>query len=102
MRGSPTDAGNSAFRLYRASQNYGDKALPHPGSLADRVRSNPVPFYPKGRRDASQMYRIERGWVDTAGRCRTWFLLDENGAKVAEITTKRDALKLVRLLDGKE
>ena len=47
------------------------------------------------------MYTILPGWIDTAKRTRTWFLLDENGQKVAEVTTKRAALHLAELLNRK-
>ncbi len=42
--------------------------------------------------------KIVRGWIDTAGRCRTWKLLDANGETIAEITTLRGAKTLLRLL----
>lgn len=32
--------------------------------------------------------KIVRGWIDTAGRCRTWRLLDANGETIAEVTLK--------------
>ena len=44
------------------------------------------------------MYSIARGWIDTAGKTRTWFLLDPSGKRVAEVTTKRAAECLVALL----
>ena len=48
----------------------------------------------------SSMYQVERGWIDTAGRCRTWRILDGNESHIAEVTTKRDALRLLSLLAG--
>ena len=44
------------------------------------------------------MYSIKRGWIDCAGKCRTWYLLDPDGKPIAEVTKKRDALKLIALL----
>lgn len=44
-------------------------------------------------------YSTVPDWIDTAGRTRTWSLLDPNGAKVAEIATRRDAEKLADLLN---
>jgi hypothetical protein len=44
------------------------------------------------------MYTLERGWIDTAGKTRTWKILAPDGQKVAEVTTKRDALRLIALL----
>lgn len=45
-------------------------------------------------------YHTLPAWIDGAGRTRTWALLDPAGAKVAEITTKRDAERLVDFLNG--
>ena len=44
------------------------------------------------------MYSIIRGWVDCAGRCRTWVLVDEGGERIAEVTRRRDASLLIALL----
>lgn len=44
------------------------------------------------------MFTFTIGWVDCAGRTRTWFLLDPNGKKVAEICTKRDVKRLIAML----
>jgi hypothetical protein len=66
------------------------------------LRVSSAPILPYGERERKRMYTIERGWVDTADRRRTWQIIGPDGAKVAEITTKRDALKLVDLLNGKE
>ena len=44
------------------------------------------------------MYTIKRGWIDCAGKCRTWFLLDADGRRLAEVTTKRGAMALLALL----
>lgn len=41
---------------------------------------------------------IVQGWIDTAGKCRTWRLLDEQGHTIAEITTLRGAKRLLQLL----
>jgi hypothetical protein len=45
--------------------------------------------------------KIEPGWVDTAGRTRTWRLLEATGEVIAEVTRKRDALRLLARLEGK-
>ena len=42
--------------------------------------------------------KIVRGWIDTAGRCRTWRLLDANGEAIAEITTLKGARELFAAL----
>ncbi len=44
------------------------------------------------------MYTIKPGWIDCAGKCRTWILLDADGKRIAAVTTKRAALLLVALL----
>lgn len=42
--------------------------------------------------------KIVRGWIDTAGRCRTWRILDTQGNLIAEITTLKGAKTLLALL----
>lgn len=42
--------------------------------------------------------KIVRGWIDTAGRCRTWRLLDANGETIAEVTTLKGAREILRRL----
>lgn len=42
--------------------------------------------------------KIVRGWIDTAGRCRTWRLLGANGETIAEVTTLKGARNLLRLI----
>ena len=44
-------------------------------------------------------FHVTPGWIDTADRTRTWNLMDRNGGKLAEITTKRDAEKLANILN---
>lgn len=44
-------------------------------------------------------FSIDLGWIDTAGRTRTWVLLNPHGTQMAEICTKRDALKLAAILN---
>ena len=44
------------------------------------------------------MYSIKPGWIDCAGKCRTWRLLDAEGKQIAEVTTKRGAMALLALL----
>jgi hypothetical protein len=53
--------------------------------------------FPEGERGA---YTVEPGWVDTAGRTRTWVMRAPFGARMAEIVTKRDAEKMAALLNG--
>lgn len=48
----------------------------------------------------STIFQVQRGWVDCAGKCRTWKVADGNGLHVAEVTRKRDALNLIVLLSG--
>ena len=48
------------------------------------------------------MYSIERGWIDCAGRCRTWKLISPDGETIGEVTTKRAAMRLVELLSKAE
>lgn len=48
------------------------------------------------------MVKVEPAWIDTYGRTRTWKLLDSNGSKIAEITTKRDAQQLANRLNAQE
>ena len=43
-------------------------------------------------------YQFEKGWIDCAGRTRTWFVLDSDGRRVAVVTTKRAATRLVEML----
>ncbi len=42
--------------------------------------------------------KIVRGWIDTAGRCRTWKLIDGNGETIAEMTTLKGAREILRRL----
>ena len=48
------------------------------------------------------MYQITPGWIDTYKRTRTWNLLDPQGAKVAEVTTKTAAQRLADTLNSKD
>ncbi len=48
------------------------------------------------------MYTLERGWIDTADRCRTWKILGPDGKPVAEVTTKRGGERLLALLNGEK
>ncbi len=48
------------------------------------------------------MITTERGWIDTAGKTRTWALLDTNGRKIAEITTKQAAQDIADRLNKQE
>ncbi len=41
---------------------------------------------------------VERGWIDTAGKTRTWKLRWRNGEKIAEVTTLTGAETLLTLL----
>lgn len=64
------------------------------------------PAAPKQSRPASvdavaptaPAYTTAPAWIDAAGRTRTWSLLDPSGAKLADVTTRRDAEKLAALL----
>jgi hypothetical protein len=47
---------------------------------------------------AGDRFLIERGWIDTAGKTRTWNLKWTNGEKIAEVTTFTGALTLLSLL----
>ncbi|GEM_PF-6239668 len=47
---------------------------------------------------SNEQYIIERGWVDTAGKTRTWRLKRHNGEKIAEVTTLTEAETLLTLL----
>jgi len=47
------------------------------------------------------MYKITTGWIDTYNRTRTWNLLDPQGMKVAEVTTKTAAQQLADTLNEK-
>lgn len=44
------------------------------------------------------MYTVVPGWIDTAGRTRTWYILDPAGKRFAEITRKGVAGKLAAIL----
>ncbi len=37
------------------------------------------------------MYTVKRGWIDCAGKCRTWIIVDDNDQRRAELTRKREA-----------
>lgn len=43
-------------------------------------------------------FTLVKGWVDTAGRTRTWRLVDTKGKIRAEMTCKRDAAVVVESL----
>jgi hypothetical protein len=47
---------------------------------------------------AGDCFLIERGWIDTAGKTRTWNLKWTNGEKIAEVTTYTGAMTLLSLL----
>jgi hypothetical protein len=53
-----------------------------------------LPFPETVAEPAPEGYHVRRGWISTAGRTRTWNLLDPSGQKVAEIVAKRDAQKI--------
>ncbi len=42
--------------------------------------------------------KIIRGWIDCAGKCRSWKLIDETGETIAEITTLKGAREILRRL----
>jgi hypothetical protein len=44
-------------------------------------------------------YNITTGWIDAAGKQRTWRLNEPTGTKLAEITTKSGAQKIADLLN---
>jgi hypothetical protein len=44
-------------------------------------------------------YSVKTGWIDTAGKTRTWVLCEPSGGHLAEIIIKRDATKLADLLN---
>ena len=46
------------------------------------------------------MIEISKGWTDTAGRTRTWALIDSKAGKLAEVTTKRGAQELKARLEA--
>lgn len=48
----------------------------------------------------STIFEIQRGWIDCAGKCRTWKVKDGNGSHIAEVTRLRDAQYLILLLAG--
>lgn len=47
------------------------------------------------------MYTVVPGWIDTSGKTRTWRLLDPQGCKVADITTRCAAQRLADTLNQK-
>jgi hypothetical protein len=47
-------------------------------------------------------YTIKTGWVDTAGKTRTWILCEPSGVELAAITTRSGAKKLADLLNRAE
>lgn len=58
------------------------------------------------RREAALLWErpfaVAPGWVDCAGRTRTWFLVTANGDRLAEVTTKRDAMRLQKMLSERK
>ena len=48
---------------------------------------------------SEQRFTLVPGWIDTAGRTRTWRLVDAKGKLRAEMTTKRDAGEVVAALN---
>ena len=48
------------------------------------------------------MIKITQGWIDTAGRTRTWALIDSREGKLAEVTTKRAAYALKARLEAQQ
>jgi hypothetical protein len=66
----------------------------------------PIPAVPENAAadnvsEPTPEYNVAPAWVDTAGRTRTWSLL-ESGTKLAECTTKSGAQKIADLLNGAE
>lgn len=45
-----------------------------------------------------RQFQVLRGWIDAAGKCRTWKVADGTGSPIAEVTRLRDARRLVELL----
>ena len=52
--------------------------------------------------DAAPEYSIATGWIDAAGKTRTWVLSEPSGVKIAAVTTKSGAKKLADLLNRAE
>lgn len=52
--------------------------------------------------DPAPEYSVTKGWVDLAGKQRTWRLHEPSGTKIAEITTKSGAKRLADLLNRAE
>ncbi len=48
---------------------------------------------------APEGYHVVRGWISSAGRTRTWKLLDPSGCKVAEVMARRDAQRLADIFN---
>jgi hypothetical protein len=44
------------------------------------------------------MYTVETGWVDVSGKTRNWRLIAPNGTEMAQVTRKKDALRLAEVL----
>jgi hypothetical protein len=52
--------------------------------------------------EATPAYSVTTGWIDTAGKKRTWRLHEPSGTKLCEITTKSGAEKIAALLNQVE
>jgi len=47
----------------------------------------------------AQRFTLVKGWVDTAGRTRTWKLIDAKGKIRAEMTCKSEAGEVIAALN---
>lgn len=92
--GSVADKGAAVAAGPARPQSRGAKSVDRrPGTRASQRPQPPA------AETTNSGYSTAPDWVDTAGRTRTWSLLDPSGAKVAEIATRRDAEKLADLLN---
>ena len=57
---------------------------------------------PESASEPPPEYSVSKGWVDMAGKQRTWRIHEPSGTKIAEITTKSGAKRITDLLNRAE
>jgi hypothetical protein len=68
-------------------------------AIPPAARRRPGNAQPVAAAPPSNEFTFEVAWRDTAGRVRTWRILDPAGQRIGEVTTKRAARALLDQLN---
>lgn len=99
------DSMTCSFSPIRTEKQRGIGGRPSPYARNRRESADPLRFHDTpfiGEKGTPEMtvrrFTLIPGWIDTAGRTRTWKLVDARGQLRAEMTCKRDAETVVESL----